>query len=95
MINGGWQTLRSLSWNTAQINISTVNMANLGVMYAKGQGGTRNYVCAYMWFSLAAARGNSVAAKEVAIAEKRMSPADMSRAQSLTAAWTPRGKACP
>ena len=68
--------------------------SNLGAMYANGQGVTRNYVCAYMWFSLATARGNTTAAKYIDIVAQRMNRADMSRAQKLAAAWTPKSKAC-
>ena len=66
----------------------------LGSMYLLGRSVARNYVCAYMWISLAAAQGNSTAAKGVEIVEKKMTSADVSRAQRLAAAWKPGGKAC-
>ena len=56
---------------------------NLGVMYAKGQGVPQDNVYAHMWFNLAAANGNEPASKNRDIVAKRMTTADISKAQSL------------
>ena len=61
----------------------------LGVIYAKGQGVRRNYVLAYMWWSLAAAQGNKNAATKLGLIEMRMTRADVSRAQAKAAKWRP------
>ena len=66
----------------------------LGAMYVIGRSVPRNLVCAYMWISLAAAQGNSSAAEGADDVEKQMTPADVSRAQGLAAAWKPGGTAC-
>ena len=63
---------------------------NLGVMYSNGQGVPRNYTLAYMWWSLAAASGDKDAATLIEIVEKRMTPADVSRAQAMAAKWKPK-----
>ncbi len=62
---------------------------NLGVTYYAGQGVPKNYVLAYMWWSLASARGDKLAAKKLNIIEKRMTPADVSKAQAMAARWRP------
>ena len=49
-------------------------------MYGNGQGVPKNYVLAEMWRSLAAARGDKVAAKKLNIIEKRMTPAQVAKA---------------
>ena len=64
--------------------------SDLGLMYEYGGGVSRNYALAYMWYSLAAARGDKTAAKNLDIIEKRMTPADVSRAQAMAAKWKPR-----
>ena len=63
---------------------------NLGVMYSNGQGVPRNYTLAYMWWSLAAASGNEDAATLIEIVEKRMTPAQVAKAQEMAAKWKPR-----
>ena len=56
---------------------------NLGLMYARGQGVPQDNVYAHMWFNLAAASGNERASKNRDIVAKRMTTADISKAQSL------------
>ena len=60
---------------------------NLGVMYEKGQGVRQDYVQAHMWFNLAATRGHKMALKNRDIIAKRMTPADISKAQRLAREW--------
>ena len=43
-----------------------------------------------MWWSLAAASGTKDAATLIEIIEKRMTPADVSRAQAMAAKWKPK-----
>ena len=57
--------------------------SNLGGMYANGQGVPQDNVYAHMWFNLAAANGNEPASKNRDIIAKRMTTADISKAQSL------------
>ena len=40
-----------------------------------------------MWFNLAAAQGNSDAVQGRAMAEKQMTPADVTKAQRLAREW--------
>jgi uncharacterized protein len=61
----------------------------LGVMYAEGRGVPQDYVRAYMWFSLSAAQGEQRAVKTLEIAERRMTPAQISEAQKLARNWKP------
>jgi TPR repeat protein len=56
---------------------------NLGVMYAMGKGVPKNDVRAYMWLSLAKAQGDKEAAGNLDIVKKRMTSADISKAQAL------------
>ena len=57
--------------------------ANLGVMYAKGQGVPMDDVRAHMWFNLAAVKGDTSAAKNRDIAASKMTPQQMAEAQKL------------
>jgi TPR repeat protein len=68
---------------------------NLGFMYAKGEGVPENNVTAYMWMNLAAAQGNKMASGNKDILVKRMTAADISRAQQLSQACMARNyKGC-
>ena len=60
---------------------------NLGFMYNKGQGVPRDYVQAHKWFNLAATKGDKDAAKYRDIVAKKMTPADVSKAQKLARQW--------
>ncbi len=61
--------------------------SNLGTLYGEGQGVPQDYVLAHMWFSLAAAEGNENAVQNRDLAEKRMTPAEMSKAERLAREW--------
>ncbi len=52
-------------------------------MYAEGLGVPQGPVLAYMWSSLAAAQGQQEAGKTLAMAEQRMTPAQIAEAQKL------------
>jgi TPR repeat protein len=56
---------------------------NLGYMYAIGQGVTQEYVFAHMWFNIAASAGDAGAVEIRNELAKRMSAADISKAQQL------------
>ena len=55
----------------------------LGAMYRKGQGVARNSARAFMWFSLAAKRGDATAKEELHEVSKTMTPAEMSQAEAM------------
>ena len=59
---------------------------NLGLMYAKGQGVIQDNIYAHMWFNIAASNGHTSAVKNRDIAAKRMTAADISKAQGLARA---------
>ena len=61
---------------------------NLGVMYAHGRGVQRNDIHALKWFSLAAAKGISLAATRKRVLEKNMDEQQVEKAESLADAWT-------
>ena len=57
----------------------------LGVMYRKGEGVTPSSARAYMWFSIAAARGDKQAKASLQEMSKEMTPADMAQAKEMMA----------
>lgn len=63
---------------------------NLGIRYAKGQGVPQDYVQAHKWSNLAAATGDKNAIKNRDIVAKKMTPADISKAQKLAREWFAR-----
>jgi TPR repeat protein len=56
--------------------------ANLGAMYARGDGVARDYVAAYKWCFLAAQQGDDMAARNIPLLEKRMTPAQVADAKA-------------
>ena len=64
-------------------------MLYLGVMYAEGRGVPQDYVRAHMWFSLSAAKGEQKAVKTLEMAERQMTPAQITEAQKLARDWKP------
>ena len=56
---------------------------NLGVMYDKGEGVIQDYVRTHMWGNLGASNGNENGAKLRDLVAKKMTPADISKAQRL------------
>jgi len=60
---------------------------NLGIMYGNGKGVPQDYVQAHMWFNLAASKGNETGRKNRDIIAKKMTPADVSKAQRLAREW--------
>ena len=57
---------------------------NLGVMYEDGHGVPQDNVMAYMWWNLAAAQGDENAKKNKGKLQDKMTPADISNAQTLS-----------
>ena len=55
----------------------------IGVMYRKGEGVARSSARAFMWFSLAAARGDAKAKAELHEVSKEMTPAEITQAQAM------------
>jgi TPR repeat protein len=58
----------------------------LGVMYRRGQGVARNSAHAFVWFSLAAARGDAKAKAELRDVSQAMTPEQLSQARELAQA---------
>ncbi len=68
---------------------------NLGVMYNNGQGVSQDYAQAHMWFNLAASRfplgeDRDKAVKNRDHVAKRMTPAQITKAQKLAREWKPK-----
>ena len=61
--------------------------SNLGGSYGNGQGVEKDYVLAHMWLSLAAAQGLKAAAQNRSLIAKRMTPAQLDKAQKLVDNW--------
>ncbi len=75
---------QAMRWYTKAADQGYANAQySLGAMYANGQGVPQDNVYAHMWFNLAAASGNERASKNRDIVAKRMTTADISKAQSL------------
>ena len=61
---------------------------SLGIMYERGRSVPQDYVQAYRWYTLAAAKGLKEAVKGRDLLEKRMTPAQLAEAQRLAREWT-------
>ena len=59
----------------------------LGSMYREGRGVPQDYVQAHKWFNLAATKGDKDAVKNRDDVAKKMTPADISKAQKLAREW--------
>lgn len=57
----------------------------VGVMYHKGEGVARSSARAFMWFSVAAQRGDAKAKASLREVSKDMTPAEMAAARQMTA----------
>jgi len=76
--------IEALKWyrlSAAQGNANA--QASLGTMYLNGEGIIRNDIYAHMWLSLAASSGNLNTLKNRDLVAKRMTEADISKAQNL------------
>ena len=75
---------QAVRWYTKAAEQGTANAQfSLGLMYANGQGVPQDNIYAHMWFNLAAVDGDEDSSKNRDIAAKRMTTADISKAQSL------------
>ncbi len=61
--------------------------SNLGGMYANGDGVPQDYIQALIWFNLAAAQGDKTGRTNRDITAKKMTPADVSKAQAMAREW--------
>lgn len=83
----------AVKWYKMSAEQGHANAQNkLGKMYAKGKGVTQDYVQGLMWFYIAAVKGNKDAARNKGIAEKHMTPKDISTAQKLAKEWMGKTK---
>jgi hypothetical protein len=57
--------------------------AAIGAMYRKGQGVAKSSAHAFMWLSLAAARGDAVARTEMTDMSRTMSAAELAQAREM------------
>jgi len=60
---------------------------NLGTLYSNGDGVPQDFVQAHKWYSLAGANGNKNAATRRDALSKRMTPAQIDKAQRLAREW--------
>lgn len=58
----------------------------MGVMYRKGEGVAKSSAKAFMWFSLAARKGDTAAKANLQEMAKDMTPADLTQAKEMMAA---------
>jgi len=56
---------------------------NLGILYANGFGVTQDYARAYMWWDIAASKGNTDAVAWRTAVQNVMTPAQIEKAQDL------------
>ncbi len=59
----------------------------LGSLYDKGRDVPQDFVKAHKWYNLAATHGDVIARKNRDILAKKMTPADISKAQKLYREW--------
>ena len=59
----------------------------LGVLYVLGQGVSKDYVLAYMWFSLSGSRGLKDGVKNQKRIEEKMSKQQIEKAQRMARNW--------
>ena len=60
---------------------------NLGRLYNSGFGVTQDFIQAHMWYNLAAAQGEETARENRDIVAKKMTPAEISKAQAMAREW--------
>ena len=78
----------ALKWFRKAATQDDVNAQyHLGRMYDIGQGVPQDYVQAYMWFILATVQGDWMAREDRDIIAKKMTPAEISKAQAMAREW--------
>jgi TPR repeat protein len=80
-------------WRSLADQGNPAAQSNLALMYAKGQGVPKDYVQAYMWSTLSAARGHQEGTKNRDSIAKGMTQAQISEAQKRANDWKPAGQA--
>jgi len=56
---------------------------NLGVMYFNGQGVTRDYIRAHMWWNIVVSLGINEAAVNLSMVQRKMTPTEIRKAKQL------------
>ncbi len=70
-------------FKTASFSGHALAQNNLGIMNYYGFGTQRSYELAHMWFNISASNGNELGGSNIDIVAKKMSSADISKAQSM------------
>ena len=63
---------------------------NLGAMYGSGQGVKRDYVQAYKWLNICAAKGNAGCITQRDLIAKKLKPGQVTEAQRLSTDFKPQ-----
>ena len=74
-------------WHMAAERGDAGAQLNLGVAHDKGEGVPQDYVQAHKWYNLAAMQSYKYGAKYRDRVAKKMTSADISKAQKLAAQW--------
>ncbi len=74
-------------WGPLAEQGDTMAQSNLGVMYEFGLSVPRDFVQAYLWFSLAVAQGDAVAQQNRDITAGQMTPDQIAEAQRMAREW--------
>jgi len=81
---------KALDWfRQAATRDHAMAFTNLGLMYEHGKGVPQDFILSYKWFSLGAARGDKLGAELRDALGKRMTPAQIFRAQQRVREWRP------
>ncbi len=78
-----------VAWEESANAGEAKSQAALGQLYAQGVGVPQNYLQAYVWYALAAARGDATALTARDALAKQMTPEQIAAAQSMAAQWKP------
>ena len=78
-----------VAWEESANAGDAKSQAALGLLYEQGVGVPQNYLQAYVWYALAAARGEAAALAARNALAKQMTPEQIAGAQALAAQWKP------
>ena len=79
-------------YESAAMQGQPIAQYKLGILYVNGKGVSRDFVLAYMWFSLSAGNvvsGTSEAARQRDMLTARMTPTQIAEAKKLVRSWRP------
>jgi TPR repeat protein len=79
------------NWRSLADQGNPAAQSNIALMYAKGQGVSKDYVQAHMWASLSASKGHQEGVKNRDSIAKGMTPTEIADAQKRAGAWKPTG----